>query len=160
MWAEGALFVPAQTVNLTEDLSALGMGIQQSVALSTSPYFKFVVGADYTFQDNLYLNVQFLHGFLQERGEANLQDYVIADLDWTVLDGKLKLSPIAAILEIKDWQDVPNNYAIIAAPSLTVRPFDNATVTVGFHWIQGTSTTTFGQMSGDNEVFITARYSF
>jgi hypothetical protein len=37
---------------------------------------------------------------------------------------------------------------------------DNAELVIGFHWIQASSSTTYGVLSGHNEVFAHARYSF
>ena len=159
VWAEAAMFVP-EKVTLSTDTTGLGGGVVESVALDSSPYVKFVLGGDYTFPGNVYLNAQFIHGFFQERGWDNLEDYFSLGLDWKLLDDKLKISPLNMVLEVKDWNDVPNNYAVLAAPSITIFPVDNAELVVGVHLIQGTSTTTFGALTGHNEVFLQARYSF
>jgi hypothetical protein len=159
VWAEAALFLPEKVI-LTTDTTGLGGGVQESVALDSSPYVKFVIGGDYTFPGNVYLNVQYVHGFFQERGWDNLEDYFVFGLDWKLFDDKLKISPLGVVLEIKDWGNLPNNYAILAAPSITILPIDNAELIVGVHWIQGTSTTTFGQLTDNNEVFLQAKYSF
>jgi hypothetical protein len=159
VWAEAAVFLP-EKVTLTEDTTLLGGGIQESVALDSSPYVKFVVGADYTFPGNVYLNVQYLHGFFQEQGADNLEDYFVFGLDWKLFDDRITISPLGVVLEIKDWRDLRHNCAILAAPSLTILPIDNAELIVGVHWIQGASTTTFGKLDGNNEVFLQAKYSF
>ena len=159
VWAEAAVFLP-EKVTLTQDLSGLLMGVYQSTALDNAPYVKWVVGADYTFPGNVYLNGQFLHGLFQEAGAANLEDYVTLNLDWRLFDDKLKLTPLSLLLEVKDWTDIPNNYAILAAPSVTIHPMDNAELVIGFHWIQATSSTSYAGLSGKNEVFAHARYSF
>ena len=159
VWAEGAVFLP-EKVTLTTDMSALGGGVLQSTALDGTPYLKYVVGADYAFPGNVYLNGQFLHGLFYEAGAANLEDYLSLSLEWRLFDDKLKLTPLSLLLEVKNWSDVANNYAILAAPSLTIHPMDNAEVVIGFHWIQASSSTAFGGLSGKNEVFAHARYSF
>jgi hypothetical protein len=159
VWAEAALFAP-EKVTLTTDLSSIGYGVQQSTALDSTPYVKFVVGGDYTFPGNVYLNGQYLHGFVQERGASNLEDYFVFALDWKLLDDKLTISPLGVVVEIKNWKDIPNNYGILAAPSVSFVPVDNAQLTIGLHLIQGTPSTTFGALSGNNEVFLQARYSF
>ncbi|HAX61822.1 MAG TPA: hypothetical protein DCX95_04585, partial [Elusimicrobia bacterium] len=50
VWAEAAVFFP-EKVKMTADLSALGMGTQESIALNEDSYVKYVVGADYTFKN-------------------------------------------------------------------------------------------------------------
>ena len=37
---------------------------------------------------------------------------------------------------------------------------DNAELVLGFHWIQAAGASAFGALSGQNEVFAHARYSF
>jgi len=159
VWAEAAVFLP-EKVTLMTNLTGLGMGIVQSTALDSSPYVKYVVGGDYTFPGNVYLNGQFVHGLFQEAGTGNLNDYFSVNLDWRLFDEKLKLTPLSFIFEVRNWSDIPNNYAILAAPSVTIHPMDNAELVIGFHWIQATSSTVFGALSGQNEVFAHARYSF
>jgi len=81
VWAEAAAFIPDKDVTMTNDLSALYPTspvpvIQDSLILDKSkPYLKFVVGGDYFFADGSYLNAQYLHGFIHERGRENLNDY-------------------------------------------------------------------------------------
>ena len=85
----------------------------------------------------MYLNGQYLHGFVQERGASNLEDYFVFALDWKLLDDKLTISPLGVVVEIKNWKDIPNNYGILAAPSVSFVPVDNAQLTIGLHLIQG-----------------------
>ncbi|MGA2642684.1 MAG: hypothetical protein ABSG21_17480 [Spirochaetia bacterium] len=159
VWAEAAVFLPEKVI-LTTDLSALGRGVLQSTALDSEPYVKWVVGADYSFPGNVYLNAQFLHGLFDEAGAANLEDYLSLDLEWRLFDDKLTLTPLSLLLEVSDWRDVPDNCAMLAAPSLTFHPMDNAELVIGFHWIQASSSTVFSGLNGKNEVFAHARYSF
>lgn len=159
VWAEAAVFLPSK-VTLTRDASALGMPVSQSTALDSTPYVKYVVGGDYTFPGNVYLNGQFVHGLFQEAGAGNLEDYFSVSLEWRLFDEKLKLTPLSFLFEVKDWSDIPDNYALLAAPSITIHPMDNAELVIGFHWIRATSSTVFGALSGQNEVFAHARYSF
>ncbi len=159
VWAEAAVFLP-QKVTLTTDLSGLGLGVIQSTALDSTPYVKYVIGGDYTFPGNVYLNGQFVHGLFQEAGAGNLEDYFCVNLEWRLFDEKLTLRPFSFLFEVKDWSDIPNNYAILASPSISLHPMDNAELVVGFHWIQAASSTVFGALSGQNEVFAHARYSF
>jgi hypothetical protein len=160
VWAEAAVFLP-EKITLTQDSSALpGGAVFQSTALDSTPYMKYVVGGDYTFPGNIYLNAQFVHGLFQETGAGNLNDYFSVNLNWSLFDDKLKLTPLSFLFEVRDWSDLPNNYAILAAPSITIHPMDNAELVIGFHWIQATSSTVFGALSGQNEVFAHARYSF
>jgi hypothetical protein len=73
------MFLP-EKVMLTTDLSALAMGVQQSVALDSAPFVKYAIGGDYTFPANIYINAQYLHGFVQEAGQD--KDYFVVNVDW------------------------------------------------------------------------------
>ena len=159
VWAEAAVFLPSVVI-LTTNSTAIGGGTVQSTALASTPYVKYVAGADYTFPGDVYLNGQFVHGLFQETGAGNLHDYFSVGLEWRLFDGKTTLTPLSFIFEVGDWSDVPDNYAVMAAPSISIRPLDNAELVIGFHGIQATSSTAFSALSGQNEVFAHARYSF
>ncbi len=159
VWAEAAVFLP-EKITYTQDLSGIGYPVTQSTALDNAAYVKYVVGADYTFPGDVYLNAQYLHGMFQEVGADNLEDYFSVNVEWRLFDQKLKISPLNVMVEIKDWTNIPNNYALLGAPSVSFQPMDNAEIVIGVHWIQATSSTAYGGMSGHNEVFAHARYSF
>ena len=159
VWGEAAVFLPEKVTQFT-DLTALGMGTQTSTVLNSVPYVKFTVGADYTFPGDVYLNLQYLHGLFNEAGASALQDYFALGFEWRLLDGKLTLSPLSGMVEIKDWSDLAGSSAVIASPSFTVRPMDNAELVIGLHWVEGGSGSTYGVLKDANEVFAQARYRF
>lgn len=72
IWGEAALTIPDEI----EMQTIVGDSITKSIALKNDPYCKFVIGGDYTFKNGIYLNTQFLHGFINERGNDNLNDYL------------------------------------------------------------------------------------
>jgi hypothetical protein len=160
VWAEVAVFLPSEVTLTTDATEIIGGTPVQTTALASTPYVKYVVGGDYTFPGDVYLNGQFVHGLFQEAGVGNLNDYFAFNLEWHLLDEKVKLTLLSFIFEVRDWSDIPNNYAILAAPSISFHPMDNAELVVGFHWIQATNSTVFSALSGQNEVFAHARYSF
>jgi hypothetical protein len=159
VWAEAAAFFPEE-VRMTTDLSALGMGIQESIVLEDKPYIKYVLGIDYTFKNGIYVNAQYLHGFMFERGEDNLEDYFMFGLEWKFLDDKLKIIPIGGGVEIKDFKDIENNYALILTPEITYYPVDNAEITLGVRWIDGKNSTTFGRVKDNDELAFRVKYYF
>ena len=159
VWAEAAVFLPSE-VTLATDTTAVGGGVVESTALAATPYVKYVVGADYTFPADVYLNGQFVHGLFQEAGNGNLHDYFSLGLEWHLFDGKVTLAPLNIVLEVANWSDIPGSYAFLGAPSVSIHPMDNAELVLGFHWIQAAGSTAFSAMSGQNEVYAHARYSF
>ena len=128
-------------------------------ALKDDPYVKWALGLDYTLPIDVYLNVQWVHGLPFERGEE-LEDYLLANADWTVLNGKLKVSPLGIGLEMKDFDDLSEHYAVFGQPQITGYPVDNTELGVGARIIEGKTGTHFGALKELDEVFVKARYSF
>ncbi len=159
IWGEGAIFFPKK-VEMTTDLTGLGMGTLKSTALDNKPYFRYVVGTDYTFKNGWYINGQYLHGFIHEREEGMLGDYFVFALEKKLLNDKLKVIPISVGSEIKDFSDIKNNYALILNPEIAYFPFDNAEINFGFRILEGKEATTFGSMKENDEVYLTVKYTF
>ena len=159
VWTEAAVFFP-EKIKMTTDLSALGMGIQETTALDDNPYVKYVFGADYTFKNGIYINGQYLHGFIHERGNDNLEDYLMFGLEKKFFNDKVKIIPISGGVEIKDFNDIKNNFALILSPEITYYPVDNAELTLGIMLIDGKDTTAFGRVADNDEFFLKLKYSF
>jgi hypothetical protein len=134
--------------------------LPDSLTLSGDPYVKFLVGADYTFKNNIYLNFQYLHGFLHERGAKELNDYFLFGAEWTLCKSKLKLSLLNTGLQIGDWGDFKNNYAVMYMPEMSYKPVDNCEIVLGAHIIDGKGTTSFGKVHKNDDIFIRLKYSF
>ncbi|MHA1360812.1 MAG: hypothetical protein ACTSRC_22035 [Candidatus Helarchaeota archaeon] len=159
IWGEAAMFFP-EKIEMTTDLSALEMGVQESTSLDDEPYIKYVMGADYTFKNGIYINGQYLHGFIHERGKDNLEDYFMCGMEWKSNDDKLKITPLGGGLEIKDFKDIEKNYALIYSPEIAYYPVDNAEITLGGLLIEGKSSTTFGRVRNNDEMYLKVKYSF
>lgn len=159
IWGEMAVFIPEEVVLVT-DLSGLGMGTQEMIVLDDEPYVKYVVGTDYTFTNGIYLNAQYVHGFMHERGNELLEDYLMFGAEWTSGDGKWTLRPVQGGLEIKDLGDFQNSYATIFSPEITFKPSDGVELTSGYRMIDGKPSTTFGKMKDFDEIFFKLKYSF
>ena len=159
IWAEAAVFFP-EAVEMTMDLTSVGMGITTLTALDDEPYIRYVVGGDYTFKNGLYVNGQYLHGFIHERGKGSLGDYFVFGVEKKMLQDKLEIAPIGGGLEVRDFSDIGGNYAVILGPEVTYLPRDNAEINVGFRMLEGKSTTTFGRVKDNDEVYVKIKYSF
>ncbi|RLC51564.1 MAG: hypothetical protein DRI23_04740 [Candidatus Cloacimonadota bacterium] len=159
IWAETAVFFPEEIL-LSTDLSELGMGIQETIALDDEPYIKYVFGGDYTFTNGIYVNAQYLHGFIHERGTDNLEDYLMFGLEKKFFEEKLKIMPLNGGLEIKDFDDFKENYAVIFTPEITYYPYDNVELILGTHIIDGKESSTFGKMNDSDDIYFKAKVSF
>lgn len=159
IWAETAVFFPEE-IMLSTDLTELGMGIQESIALKNEPYIKYVFGGDYTFTNGIYINAQYLHGFIHERGNDNLEDYLMFGLEKKFFEDKLKIMPLNSGLEIKNFDDFKENYAVIFSPEITYYPYDNVELIFGVHIIDGIESSNFGKMKNSDDIYFKAKVSF
>jgi hypothetical protein len=74
--------------------------------VSSTPFVKAAVGADYSFTSWLYVNALYIHGFVDEFNDAyGLHDYVSLTPEFKVLHDRLKLR-VATILDLKDHSNV------------------------------------------------------
>jgi hypothetical protein len=134
--------------------------LPDSLVSDGKAYVKFLLGLDYTFKNNIYLNFQYLHGFVHERGSAQLNDYFMLAAEWSLCNSKLKLSLLNAGLQISDWSNLSNSYAVMYLPELSYSPVDNATITLGAHIIDGSNTSGFGKVHKNDDIFVRFKYSF
>ncbi len=153
IWGEAGFFFPEE---VTLKTSYLGLYTIESTALRDTPYLKYTIGIDYTFKNGIYINTQFVHGFLHERGRKNLEDYLTMQLEWKLFHEKLKIIPISGAIEFKD----KNNFAIIYYPFIEYKPFDNTLITLGLREINEKGSTSFGRLKDMDEIFVRAKYSF
>lgn len=165
VWAEAAAFLPKNEVIMTNDLSAFYPEspipvTKDSVVLENEMYLKFVIGADYNFVNGIYLNVQYLHGFMNERGTDNLNDYFFVQLDKKFFDDKLKIAPLAGGFIVSDWDDTENNYAIVYMPSISYMATDNAEITLSTALFDGKGDNMFANLSDYNMMMFKLKYSF
>lgn len=165
VWAEAAAFLPDNEVIMTNDLSALYPDspvpiTQDSVILEKEVYVKFVVGMDYNFANGTYLNVQYLHGFMNERGAENLNDYFFVQLDKRFFNDRLKIAPLAGGFIVSDWEDVENNYAVLYVPYVSYMATDNAELTLSAALFKGKGDNQFANLNDYNMMMIKLKYSF
>jgi len=165
VWAEGAIFIAEKEIMMSTDYSALyqvppGTLTQDSVVLKKEPYIKFVVGIDYTFFDGSYLNFQYLHGFIHERGREALNDYFMMGFEKKFFNEKLTVIPIGGGFIVSDWTDISNNYAIIYAPQLKYQANDNAEIAFGLYLFDGKGQNAFANLKDYSMISFGLKYSF
>ncbi len=178
VWGEAAMFMPdkkyimevnapdpnAMVSSISPFLSGFEFEtnpeMKDSVVLDNKPYFRYVLGTDYTFVNGLYLNMQYLHGFINERGQGNLNDYLVFHLEKKFFDDKLAISPADFMVTVSDWNDISNNYAYVWMPTLSYYPTDNAEIKFGSRIIDGKGEGLFSKIKDKDELFISLKYSF
>lgn len=160
IWSEIGAFFPDEKLTMTVDLSSLGIFPPDSTILDKEIYLKYLIGADYTFRDGSYVNLQFLHGFFHEMGRDNLNDYFIFSFEKKLFDDKLKLNPVTGAFIVSDWKNLSSGYALIYSPSITYSPNDNAEIMLGVRVLEGKGDNMFVRLIDKDEVFVKFIYSF
>ncbi len=157
VWGEAALIFPEEQKLKFYVNSALG---GESVILEDKPFIRFVVGGDYTFKNNVYLNAQYMHGYIHERGVDELNDYFILRLERKFMYDKLNLAPVSAMVEIPDWDDIENIYGIALGSEISYYPYDAFEITLGSYILDGKGNSIFSKAKENDEIFFKLKYSF
>jgi len=160
VWGEAAMFLPEHEVVATNDLSAFGMPSTDTVLLEKKPYFKYVVGTDYTFRNGHYINFQYLHGFVNERGSKELNDYFVFNYEKSIFNDKLKVRPATLAFVVSDWKDVTGNYALVYMPFIDYMPNLNTTISLGVRLIWGEGDSSFALVKDKDEAVIRVSFKF
>jgi hypothetical protein len=155
VWGEAAVFWPDYVV--VTDMRGIGGTLAEERA---AWYAKGVLGCDYTFPGGLYVNVQYSHGFFNEAAREDLNDYLLLGAEWRLPGGVVKLGPIGAAVEVDDWANIENSWALVLNPELALYPMDNAEIAAGARWIAGSDSTSFGARKEENAVYMRIRLSF
>jgi hypothetical protein len=156
IWAEAAVFLPVKEMQLFTDYSAIiPPGSQLATNLTTTslkkePYVKYVAGADYTFRNGTYLNVQFLHGFMHEKGRQNLNDYLMIALEKQIWHNRMLIRPLAGGFAVTDWKDLARQYAVFYSPELVYKAIDNLEINMGMYVFYGKGDGIFARLHKNN----------
>ena len=164
VWAEVGYFMPEKFD--TETIAThiyLGPLTSSGTVLET-PYFKYTVGADYTFPYEIYANVQYCHGFFDERGTGQdvtmkLRDYLIAEADKKFFDNKLKIA-LAGFFEM-DFSGGDHFFpSYTVYPEISYYPFDATEIVLGAYVIESWPGGKFYSSKDSDEMFLKVKYSF
>lgn len=165
-WAEAAAFLPEKDVIMTNDLSAFYPAspvpvTKDSLLLDSSqPYVRFVIGGDYNFSDGSYLNFQYMHGFINERGQGNLNDYFFMRYEKKFFNEKLKIAPIGGGFIVTDWNKIKDNYTLLFVPEIAYQATENINLSLSAAIIQGKGSGVFGKLNDYDMLMFKLKYSF
>jgi hypothetical protein len=158
IWAEAGIFFP-DGVTATIDMSALDLGVGEIETLPDEPFVKYVIGGDYTFRNGIYVNGQFIHGFVFEMGRDALHDYFVAGMEKGFRNDELKVT-VAGAVEVPDLTDLGDDWALMFMPEFAYYPWDNSEIVTGLRLIWGEGQTNFGQLADKDEVYLALKYAF
>ncbi len=154
-WAEGAMFLPERIVSET----ILAATPYPAVELDDKPYFKFTIGADYTFPGGIYLNGQWMHGFFTERSSAGLNDYLFIRIEKKFFRGRIKIA-LGGGGEVDDWGAVDKSYGYGVFPELAYLAVDNLEIALGAFITGGERQTLLGSWQDAGQVYLRVKVNF
>ena len=134
--------------------------IVDSTILDAKPFLKFVVGGDYFFADGSYLNLQYIHGFIQERGKEALNDYFFLRYDKGFFNDKLKISPLSGAFIVTDWKNIQNNYALAYMPEIIYAATVNTEISLAVVLFEGEGKNLFANMKDYDMFMFKLKYVF
>jgi hypothetical protein len=166
LWAEAALFIPKEDVVMTNDFTALypfspSPVTRDSLLLDKSkPFIKFILGGDYIFSNGIYVNIQYMHGFLNERGRENLNDYLFLRFEKSLFNDKIKISPLNGAIIVNDWKNINDNYAFAYMPELIYKASSNSQLTISSVIFSGKGDNLFAKLKNSNMLMFKYKYNF
>ena len=166
LWAEAAAFIPDKNVIMTNDFSAfypaspVPVTIDSLLLDSSEPYVRFVLGGDYNFSDGSYVNFQYMHGFINERGQGNLNDYLFVRYEKKFLNEKLRIAPIGGGFIVTDWNKIKDNYTLLFVPEIAYQATDNIEMSLSAAIIDGKGSGVFGKLNDYDMLMFKLKYSF
>lgn len=161
LWGEVAVFVP-QGVNLRinhPDLLRLLRptlpcdSARGCVVVRDQPFVKATVGFDYSFTKHLYLNAQYLYGFVDEFGSDFVNHYAVVTSDIKPFGDDVFLR-LVGVFNLNDG-------SVVAYPVLIAKLYTAVELQGGALLFLGNPTQKFGKPEvGNSQVFVRARLSF
>lgn len=149
LWAEVAVTIH-DDVNLNIDVNGTKISEKQ---VKKGHFWKAAVGMDNSITKWLYVNVQYLHGFVDEFGASNLGDYLVAGADVKLFNEQM-LVRVFTILELTEP-------SAILYPALSFKFWPGTELAAGALLHFGSGDSKFGnRVVGPNFVYLTGKYSF
>ena len=159
-----------------ENASALGpsrfvdSSERDGVVIPDTPYLKATAGVDHTLFHHLYLNVQYVHGFIDEFGAGRTiwrasdspsrevtgpreGNFVVAGADYKVHDDRVLLR----LFGVYDFDDGSS----VVFPQVVATTFSAVELSLGAFVYVGSPTTKFGDpAAGASQAFARAKFSW
>jgi hypothetical protein len=163
LWGEGALFFPqAQTfdiefpvpVDVTADRNDDGyanpvMGMS-GPTVRDQPFLKATAGVDYTFGKHVYVQAQYLRGFIDEFGAGHIGNYLVAGAD-LIFFGRHFLFRAFGVVDFPTGKGDPGSYVIYPELQL-IPPWGSVNFHLGSFFLLGKRDTKFGQKAAGSSI--------
>ncbi len=160
LWGEGALFFPGSqdlfiefpiSVDVTPNDDVLNpVESLQGAAVEERPYIKATTGFDYTFGKHVYVQMQYLRGFIDEFGADHVGNYLVGGTE-LVFFGRHLIFRAFGVVDFPTASDDNGSYVIY--PELVlVPPWGGVTFNMGSFFLIGEDDTKFGQAGAGSSI--------
>jgi len=161
LWGEAALIFPTQDydfriempliLDITPDDGVANPVTEFSGAIvKKQPFLKATVGADYTIGKHVYVQAQYLRGFIDDFGAGNIGNYLLAGTD-IIFFGRHLIFRAFSVTELPSQRNQDPSTVLAPAVMMTP-PWGFATFEVGGFAIVGKNTSKFGQTATGSSI--------
>lgn len=169
LWGEGALFFPQRHELYLEFPVAVDTTPNDGVAnpvtflhgetARSTPFIKATTGLDYTFGKHVYVQLQYLRGFIDDFGVDHIGNYLVGGTD-LIFFGRHLIFRAFGVVDIPKGKGDDGSYVIY--PELMVTPpWGSVTFHLGSFFLLGKYDTKFGQSAaGTSIVFFKVEGTF
>ena len=166
-WIDAALMIPSQTTVFIsqsrledlERLNAIDEAPDEDISAEIqagNPYPSFLVGADTSIGTSVYLNFQYIHGFIFERNASDLHHYGLVGLRAPAIDSSFEVE-LSGGVEANQQFDA---FGFLSQLGLNYRHDDVLELGLGAMFQSGQDGTTLGLFSELSEVRVRAAAHF
>lgn len=160
LWGEGALFIPQPhelriefpiNVDVTpDDGMANPVRELEGVTIRKTPFIKATAGLDYSFGEHVYLQGQYLRGFIDEFGAGHIGNYVVGGAD-LIFFGRHLIFRMFGVVDLPTGKG--DNASYVVYPELiVVPPWGSVTFELGSFFLLGEKDTKFGQKAAGTSI--------
>ncbi len=165
-WIEGAIIFPEEmALTFVTDLRPLAYEPDEVVGrvIDGRPFFKLTMGFDHSIGEHMFVDVQYVRGFMDEFGAGRLNNYLVAGFDLKLWNERL-LIRLFTIIQM-DWLDEAlrgepydnwrDQISVNIRPLIRLNPWGSVLIDVGAILPYGGAGSYFGEpRSGSTTLYL------
>ena len=165
LWGEGGLFFPQPqelrmefpiAVDVTPSGRPNDDGVTNPVrgmvgpTIRKTPFIKATAGVDYSFGEHVYVQGQYLRGFIDEFGADHIGNYVVGGAD-LIFFGRHLIFRMFGVVDLPTGRGDEGSY-VLYPELIVVPPWGSVTFELGSFFMLGGSNTKFGQAATGSSI--------
>lgn len=160
LWGEGGLFIPQAhdlriefpiNVDVTpDDGTANPVSELVGPTVRATPYIKATAGLDYSFGKHVYVQAQYLRGFIDEFGADHIGNYLVGGTD-LIFFGRHLIFRAFGVADLPTGRGDPGSF-VVYPELIVVPPWGSVTLELGSFFLIGPERTKFGQRAAGSSI--------